>query len=179
LGLLVLVVACVGKGVPAGQDQGEIPGIPSSAAPGDRLDPVDVPSTTTFDAAYWLELQVECLRDKGWNAQFDPEGPSLIVPNVEGEQRLELVRASAECRTAVGVPEPAELTEREIRTRYERLIAVAACLEAEGYEVKPPPSFEVFLREWREGSPWHPYLSVPDDLSPGEWRRINRVCPQP
>ncbi len=106
-------------------------------------------------------------------------GDGFTVGSIPVEQREVFWEADADCQRQAGprpvAPPPSE---EEIAQIYEELLEVADCLRNEGYDIAPAPSLEAFVDTYETG-PWHPYLSLPDDLSASEWDRLERVCAQP
>lgn len=67
--------------------------------------------------------------------------------------------------------------------QWQRLYAyytdvLTPCLEREGYDVTPAPSYDVFRATIQTKEAWHPYAAVPDSLPPDEWEALNGACPQ-
>lgn len=127
----------------------------------------------------WMEAVVACMRAKGWNAVIHPEHESLgfAVPDASGEVRMQIGPDSEACRDQVGpMPEPPPpLTDELILEYFDKYIEGAACLEAEGITISPPPSPEVFLEQYRSTSPWNPWMQIPDQ----QFAALERRCPQP
>ena len=128
---------------------------------------------------FYQHRLVDCLREAGWNAEYDPFDQGVRVDDVSGEQRFRVSDAVADCEQKIGRPQPTGMSSVEARKFFADLLVTAACLEREGYEVESPPSEETFLDSLDAGAPvWHPYMSI-GNLPDAEWLRINEVCPQP
>lgn len=127
----------------------------------------------------WFRRYTQCLIDGDWPVTLNAEGDGFTVGSIPFDQQERFFEADRECMAKAGpMPVAPPPTPEEFATLNDALLAVAECLENEGYAIDPAPSLEVFADTYRTG-PWHPYLSLPDDLSPAEWRRLERVCPQP
>ncbi len=69
-----------------------------------------------------------------------------------------------------------ELTEDELRAKYQRWVAERDCLVELGYHPVEPPSVETFLASWATG-PWMPIDGVPvDSWSAAEFREAKERC---
>jgi len=127
----------------------------------------------------WFRRYAQCLIDGNWPVTSNAAGDGFTVGSIPVEQREAFWEADADCQRQAGprpvAPPPSE---EEIAQIYEQLLEVADCLRKEGYDIAPAPSLEAFVDSYETG-PWHPYLSLPDDLSASEWDRLERVCPQP
>ncbi len=166
--------------------------IPPSTATGDADQPrlaAPAPPPVTYltasieeaaeEGRAWFRRYTQCLIDGDWPVTLNAEGDGFTVGSIPFDQRERFFEADRECMAEAGpMPVAPPPTPEEFTTLYDALLAVAECLENEGYTIDPAPSLEVFTDTYRTG-PWHPYLSLPDDLSPAEWRRLERVCPQP
>ncbi len=127
----------------------------------------------------WFRRYTQCLIDGNWPVTMNSAVDGFTVGSIPAEQRAAFWEADIECQQRAG-PRPVAppATEEEIAEIYRQLLGVASCLRAQGYEIDPAPSLEAFIDSYETG-PWHPYLSLPDDISAAEWNRLERVCPQP
>lgn len=171
----LLLVACTSDG--SAPTDGSVGGVDASSTDSSASD------STTGEVKYfegepdeWVALQVDCLRQLGWDAVAHDDG--LEVPSVTAEQREAFMADRDRCHEETGLlPPPELLTEDQIRLVYTHLVGTKACLEAEGYEISEPPSVEQFVEVYYTDT-WHPYGDLTGGMGPGEWERLNDVCPQ-
>ncbi len=119
----------------------------------------------------------QCVRDQGFPVTLLGDG-GIGFDQVPREQNVAASDALDRCLAGLALPAPSLPTGEDIQRIYSALLDTATCLEKEGYEVEAAPTFEVFNDSYVTG-PWHPYLSLPEDIGPSEWQRINSACPQP
>jgi hypothetical protein len=184
VGLVMAVVLAVGAGCGAERDQ-QVPGhVPDPALAGDwmamyedylasqaeslRARGLEVPTDAEFvrflELGEFPSVYAECLREQGFDAELSPDGGGLIQDSVPPDQHSAHLRAFYRCQVRYPVHPrfSLPLTDGQVRVLYDYFVeSLVGCLEDEGYEVSPAPSFETFLAEWR--SPhhaWEPYDSV-------------------
>lgn len=132
-----------------------------------------VAAEPSFDPELYVVSMVSCLRDAGWNAEVVPPGDGIAVNSVTAEQSAAYREAFDVCNARVGpAPTPAQLSEDEIRDRYQFLLEARECLIAAGFAVSDPPSEDAFVDSWPTEA-WSPYL----DIDQGFERAIEE-CPQ-
>jgi hypothetical protein len=168
-----LVTACSGSGA--------APESPLSATP---TTDGRTTSPEPFEVAHARFLQ--CVSDRGWvvDEEVDILGQQVDVIVASEAQQLLLTVDVAECEIESGlftgepIPPP---TPEYLEAYYDHLVALKACLEAEGYTIpRSPPTVESFVESL--GGNWHPYQWVEPDPSSqesiDEWQRVNEACPQ-
>lgn len=115
---------------------------------------------------------VACLRDAGWDVVINGTGDGFSVGSISREQQPALEAARITCDKRVGpAPPPRQLSDAEIRERYQFLLGVRECLIDAGFYVSEPPSEDVFVESWATG-PWSPYDGI------GDLDRALDGCPQ-
>lgn len=132
-----------------------------------------------------LRVQTECMMDKGWPYQKDPDGGWVLELNNEQESAFNL--DSYVCQLQYPVAEryrqPWGQVQHEARYTY-LTETYLPCVRAQGYSVDEPPSLEVFIEGDAAGRPWIPssevlpqvLADVPDRWS--SWDEFDGVCPQ-
>jgi hypothetical protein len=122
-------------------------------------------------------LAARCTQDRGFAVTFDPVTGGISFSDVPDEQNQQAGATLAACIAGLNLPELHPFTDDQLAVIYAYGLAVAGCLEGEGYSVAAAPSLEVFVDTWRQAdndgevTVWTPYASV-RDLS------IEQVCPQ-
>jgi hypothetical protein len=144
-----------------------------------RPAPSDASFTRFIEPSDYGRVLAECVREQGFAADETFDG-GVAYGEVPDDQRVALAEAIYRCEVAYPV-HPRHLTrpanEGDLRREYDYQVnEVLPCLHAEGYDVEPPPTWEVF-RDSDPSARWHPYAHV-DPPSEEEWQRINQVCPQ-
>lgn len=120
---------------------------------------------------------VACMNTQGWVLELD--GPTAIrMPDIPSEQAERMEADFDACTVGPRIPPPELPNEAEIGRIYDDLLLTKACLETLGYSIEEPPTRETFTDQYATG-PWHPYLSLPPSLSPGELKAVEAKCPQP
>lgn len=171
---------------PAAVDPGGEPASPTSMATPSTTVGSTVTSAVIADygdfsgvshfEADWVEVfeRVQaCVEDQGFDVELAAGGDGILYTSLPEEQRNRAAAAAEACMEAMSVPEYEPLTEEQILEVHAYWLAVAECLEAEGVEVSPAPSPEVFIEEWATG-PWSPYQDVP----PASESELRRQCPE-
>lgn len=158
----------------------------SEAAPDrtpDSATTTDISPDRVAEVVAWEQAQVRvrtCLQDKGFDVPVAADGEwELNVP--AGEDGVDRARqALGECREIAEVPEPIPLTDGEMRTMYQLLVASHTCLEELGYPLEDPPSEETFVAIYELSqsgqspeAPWSPYVEIEVTTT------IESACPQP
>jgi hypothetical protein len=144
-----------------------------------RPPPDDATFIRFIDANDYGRVHAECVREHGFDASETFDG-GVIFGDVAQDQALALAEAHYRCEAAYPV-HPRHFstvpTDEDLRRAYDYLVdELMPCLIAEGYEVGPPPTWEVFRDSPLEGR-WHPYHFF-DPQSEAEWQRVNETCPQ-
>ena len=129
----------------------------------DRFD-VDTYETT--------RLVVACVNDHGFAVTLDPDG-GVGFGSVASEQNQLAFAVVLACEHGLDIRGPAPLSTVQLEKMYAYMVALAGCLEAQGYSVADPPSLDAYMDS--QGN-WNPY----DGLSVGldDWVALNRACPQ-
>lgn len=128
----------------------------------------------------WYEvtrLEIQCLRDQGFEVEAIPPGDGINFSNVPPEQHEAAERTLGACQAGLNLPEYVEPTDEQLKEHYNHLLELKECIEAEGYETTTPPSLEAYIRT---GGLWSPYdLAANDDtIGMQEWYALNEACPQ-
>ena len=100
-----------------------------------------------------------CLEAKGFQVVIAADGSEEVRSSKQDIDPLPAMRACREQLRKAGLlpgPPPAP-SEEALRTRFDTLLGIQACMTAHGYLTRRPPSVETFLQ--RKGD-WHPYDSV-------------------
>ena len=136
-----------------------------------------VESVFYLDAREAQERAARCVQDRGFPVTFDPVTGGIFFSDVPDEQNQQAGATLAACIAGLNLPELHPFTDDQLAVIYAYRLAVAGCLESEGYSVAAAPSLEVFVDTWRQAdndgevTVWTPHASV-RDLS------VERVCPQ-
>lgn len=119
-----------------------------------------------------------CLTDHGFLARVEPEdslNAGAIRFHAPPEQFEAFEAARDQCENEIVGDVPVQdLSRAEWEAIYQGHGDVADCLVQQGYTGNAP-SLEVFIEQ---GGSWSPYEWVPVNVTPDEWRRLNRSCPQ-
>lgn len=137
-------------------------------------------SNTEYVDVDWYEvtrLQIQCMRDQGFEVEPIPPGDGIDFSNVPPTQHQEAQKTSWACLTGLNLPEPTEPADDQLAEHYDYLLEAKECLEAEGYETGDPPSLDTYIET---GGQWSPYNLVAQDDTIGieEWNALNVACPQ-
>ena len=125
-----------------------------------------------------------CLEERGIATADLPPGdeePGFLIgtEGVTAEQREE---ARAECRDEVGEPKMENLSEGELRERYDARLEQYECLTANGLVSGDPPTFEVFVSDYERSGQrllWEPAAGVPlIERDDGTMQGPTQVCPR-
>jgi len=142
----------------AGCSSGPVPSV--SVSPSQR--PVFAGTKTE-----WTQAMVACMQKKGVKATFkvDDEGAPTVEVNdpISGDSSAGQVAWSA-CRDELPArPEPT--SDADFKVMFDNLAAQSKCVQGEGYEVPPTPSWQSFLEQARAKSiDWDPTSRVPEQL---------------
>lgn len=127
----------------------------------------------TFDPETYAIAMVGCLREAGWDAVVNESGDGFSVQSLTPDQHSALESARIACDERVGpAPPPRQLSDGEIRERYQFLLRVRECLIGAGFDVSEPPSEDAFVDSWAAG-PWSPFSEIEMGLE-----RALDECPQ-
>lgn len=140
------------------------------------------PESTATSIQAWTERVASCLVDKGWtDVVVGADGQSIQSDSLRASQREAFTRDRVACEDAAGFQPGSEApTDDDLRAQYAALVDSAACLRDLGYETSDPPSVQVWVDSYRAGeAPWSPFTDIVPNVSPEEWDRIQRACPQP
>lgn len=117
----------------------------------------------------WTQAMATCMQKKGVKATFrvDGEGvPTVEVndPNDRGDGTSPGRIAWDTCQDELPVrPEPT--SDADFKVMYDNLVAQSKCVQDEGYEIPPVPSWQSFLEQARaKDVDWDPTLRVPVQL---------------
>ncbi len=127
------------------------------------------------------EVMVECYMGQGIPARLSTDG-GVLVDEIPTEQTTLQREAAYRCwvrfPTHPRYEEP--LSREQLRVLYEYKVGeLTECLEAEGFEVPPPPTVEVFIASYENPDTpmWDPYPGT-DPRARERWEQLNQVCPQ-
>ena len=143
-----------------------------SASQGARVDATVPNAQREQDTA---RLYASCMAERGYAVELDGRGGSRF--DIPAGQEAEATAADEACSAkASAVLGPSRVpTEEELLDRYEFLLEMKTCLEAEGYDISEPPSRDSFVDA--VGANWYPFAEIaPTDEA--EWARLNERCPQ-
>lgn len=119
-----------------------------------------------------------CLDEAGLRTLDDSMGDPLGYGySTKGRDPADLAEIRDRCDAEVGVPKMADLTEAELRHRYEARVEQNRCLVEHGYEVHQTPTFDRFVDDYdRSGQKlmWEP-AALPDPR-PGDNPTLD--CPR-
>lgn len=130
----------------------------------------------SVDWALATELMAACVIDQGFPVRFDPVEISISAEDVPADQNAEAGRTLDRCTDGLNLPEFVWPNTEQLSTIYQYSLAIRDCLNAEGFDIPEPPSFEAWGESYQTG-PWMPYNFV----QPGygwAWAAINAICPQ-
>lgn len=115
----------------------------------------------------WTQAMVACMQKKGVKATFkvDDEGAPTVEVNdsTSGDSSAGQAAWNA-CRDELPArPEPK--SDADFKVMFDNLVAQSKCVQGEGYEVPPTPSWQSFLEQARAKSiDWDPTSRVPEQL---------------
>jgi len=130
-----------------------------------------------FQLAY-----LACYAEHDIIAPGDPTGWPELTWDVTEIGRQEIIeQAIADCGARLGTldwfDQPLDAT------RYQRMLDSRECLIADGHDVPPAPSQDVWIEQ---GGQWNPHGEVYDALvnsgqrvTAAMWAQMNEECPQP
>jgi len=120
-----------------------------------------------------VRLLARCVRDRGFPVSLTQDGPGLSYESVPPEQNQLAYAVEVACKAGLHVRSPEPVSVEQLEKGYAYEVALAACLEDQGYSVSDPPSLDSFIDS--QGY-WNPYFDLSVPLS--DWVPLNRVCPQ-
>lgn len=106
-----------------------------------------------------------CIEESGWDVRLedstDGTGLAIVVEGLNTQEQITSFNAQLEDCKAQLPPIPEPQTEDEIREFYDHRMAQHACLVEAGFAPTEPPSFQVFLDEYRAGTlHWDPVYTL-------------------
>lgn len=113
----------------------------------------------------------ECMRDRGWNAEFDEE-TGAIVTSVDDSQRSVYDTDTAECSEIAGINIEGGLTAEQFPVVFDWYREIGGCLEDAGWSVPDEPTFQTFQSTY-DSNPWIPWAEVPGN----EMNEAREACP--
>lgn len=133
----------------------------------------------------YMVLKRACLEDMGVKTADlppgDPEaGAGFLVDN-RGHTREELESADEKCTSQIGEPKMSNLSDSELRERYDARIIQYECLIDNGLVSGYPPSFDVFVSNYeRSGEKllWEPTEGATTTERDGKPMGPTDVCPR-
>ncbi|WP_168625786.1 MULTISPECIES: hypothetical protein [unclassified Cryobacterium] len=119
----------------------------------------------------------DCLAEQGYDVVVDSQGS---ISSTGGGEAFQVAYYTCEATYPLHPDYLRPLSEAQLAHLYNYFLnTLKPCLEAEGYDVPPAPSLQRFLETYNEGGGWIVYGEVAGaKLPPGEWGRINALCPQ-
>ncbi len=143
-----------------------------SASRGTQADTTVPSAQLEQDAA---RLYASCMAERGYVVELDGRGGSRF--DIPAGQEAGATAADEVCsaKASAVLGPPRVPTAEELLDRYEFLLEMKTCLEAEGYDISEPPSRDSFVDA--TGANWYPFAEIaPTDEA--EWSRLNERCPQ-
>lgn len=143
---------------------------------------VAVPDTTRIrfvEPGEWASALAECLRSEGFEATVHQDGGIRLGP-IPREQNEAQALAYFSCAVSYPVDPrySVPLNESQLAYLYRYYVQrLVPCLEAEGYAISNPPTWQRFLETYGATSPWSPYSDVLENVEQ-RWIVINELCPQ-
>lgn len=127
----------------------------------------------------WAVVTASCLTDEGFYAEATSNG---LSSSADPGQEQELAVATYVCalkyptNPRTNIP----LNDDQKRFLYEYYTRVLTpCVEAEGFQVPPPPTQQSYIETYGNEGSWNPYALVAEATGgEEEWLRINALCPQ-
>jgi hypothetical protein len=126
-------------------------------------------------------LQRQCLEDKGYTTGDDPLDGVGFTYELKGVDSEQLGAAIEQCAAQLGEPKMADLSDAELRVRYEARVEQFQCLTENGLTDGEPPSFEVFVERYnRSGQKelWEPTAGAATLTRSGVPLGPTDVCPR-
>jgi len=130
---------------------------------------VDRFDVNTYEMA---RLLVECVNDQGFAVTLDPDG-GIGYASVPAEQNQLAFSVDLACEAGLHLPPPQPLSPEQLEKMYAYMVALAGCVEDQGYSVGDPPSLDTFIDS--QGY-WNPYFDLPDSALMN--LDLIRACPQ-
>jgi hypothetical protein len=130
----------------------------------------------------YMVLKRACLEDEGIKtADLPPGDPEagFLVDNRE-TTREELEAATNKCTKKIGEPKISNLSESELRKRYDARISQYDCLTENGLVSGYPPSFDVFVSDYERSGErilWEPTEGATTTERDGKLMGPTDVCP--
>ncbi|MBX3104409.1 MAG: hypothetical protein KF867_05475 [Cryobacterium sp.] len=151
--------------------------------------PKAVPSATpaVFDGTprEYSVLWRACLDDLGFvTTDLSPSDPGYGIGfgvSIEGHTDEELDTANKRCRAELGEPKMQDLSDSELRERYETRLQQFECLLDNGMIEGDPPTFETFVSDYnRSGQKelWQPALHATSIERDGVMYGASDICPE-
>ena len=100
---------------------------------------------------------------------------------MEGKTDEEYQQANEKCLAELGDPKMQDLSEQELRERYDSRVAQYACLAENGLVSGDPPTFETFIADYnRSGQKeiWEPTVGASTLERDGVLMGGTDVCPR-
>lgn len=145
---------------------------------------IEVPTDAEFvqfvEEDEWGTYQAKCMQDQGFEAEASDDGRSVGGDLPPDDQMDAHWQATYRCRIAYPLHPRFDvpMTDEQIRIVYDYFVdELVPCLEKEGYDIEPAPSWETFRSQWGTPESWEPHSSV---RAPNrqEHLRIREDCPQ-
>jgi len=124
-------------------------------------------STSTHEfsgsPAEYNDAMITCLRQLGWQVNETDDGGYGVALN--GASDDEYFADQRECRDEVGAEPMADLSQEELRSRYDWRREQYECLIDNGFDVGDPMSYETFVDNYqRTGrAHWDPISMLADN----------------
>ena len=143
----------------------------------------DAPNALQAENNKWVHRVVQCLRDKGWDAEAFESSPGELGYRLASKVPQSQLRAwdrdmMKVCpKEAGGFPETPELTPEQVDRMYDFLLDERECLIGQGYAIGTPPSRETWVSAYSTNHYWIPYSELPE-LGPSARFELEKKCPQ-
>lgn len=172
MGIALLLSGCAETSTPVPSGSASKERAPDSAAD-------DSPSRVFYGTRHEYTLAVaECMTAAGWDARVSPmdeDGGTSIEYDLPVEQRDQLDAALQACLEQLGRLDQGYSNPARLRAWYEFELERSERLEAAGWDVEPPPSFETLADQFASQGylGWDAGFGV----TPGEEAKAQRACP--
>jgi hypothetical protein len=119
----------------------------------------------------------DCLTEQGYDVVVNSQGS---ISSTGGGEAFQVAYYACEAKYPLHPDYLRPLSDAQLEHLYDYFLnTLKPCLEAEGYGVPPAPSLQRFVETYNDGGGWIVYGEVAGaNLPPGEWGRLNALCPQ-
>ncbi|MEP6478085.1 MAG: hypothetical protein ABJB03_01735 [Rhodoglobus sp.] len=119
------------------------------------------------------ETVAACMEDRGWTVTVsDDGGVSGQAPN---GQESAYEKDSEACWALINIRSFDQFTDAEKKELFSLQLNSYKCLAGLGVDLKPAPTFQVYLDE---GGEWSAYAAMAPDYLGANFEKISKACPQ-